>query len=81
VVDAGLTGLGAGEPGRDDPEEGPSAQLLILVHEGPAGVTLAGVLAAVFVARAEHVVKDLDLFVEKTVFVILKVGQNGHLGI
>ena len=62
MVDAGLAGLGAGEPGRDYPEEGPPTQLLILVHEGPSGVTLAGVLAAVLVARAEHIVEDLDLF-------------------
>jgi hypothetical protein len=78
VVDSGLARLGTGKPGRDNPKEGPSAQFLILEHEGPAGVTLARVLTAILVARAEHVVKDFDLFERKKVLLILETNETNN---
>ena len=61
MVDPWLTLLGARVPGGHDPQEDPAVTGGVEGHERTPGVSLARVLAALGVPRAEHVLVDVHL--------------------
>ena len=82
MINARLTGLAAGEAGRDQTHQDPTA-VLLPHHQRSAAVPLAGVLAARLVAGAHHLGIQYDgdaaLPVPGLALGILHQGHVNHL--